>query len=303
THVSDLGRMIYASIAGIKVMIPYEEFRWAHERYIDEERKFFPYVTRPSTILKVGDKILVQILSSKPMSSWGKIHNDFKQRIKNDELIDAIKSQKYFLALLDQEPEAQGALLSVSPHTGEILSLVGGEDFSKSQFNRVVQSNRQPGSAFKPLIYATGLENGYTPASILLDSPQALGGVDSSLNWKPRNYEGNFEGEVTFRKALVHSKNVPTIKLAQDVGVEKIIKFVERLKIQTELPHDLSISLGSFGVNLLDLVKAFAIFPNGGRMIKLKSILNVTDRNGKTYHLENITLEGEKKEEALKPED
>lgn len=298
TMVSDSQRMIYASIAGIKVMIPYEEFRWAHERHIDEERKFFSYVTRPSTIVKSGDKILVQILSTKPMGAWGKVHSDFKKMIKDNDLIREMQAQKYYLALLDQEPEVQGALLSISPQTGEILSLVGGEDFSRSQFNRVVQSNRQPGSAFKPLIFATGLENGYTPASILLDSPQALGGVDSTLNWKPRNYEGSFEGEVTFRKALEHSKNVPTIKLAQDVGVEKIINFVERIKVKTKLPHDLSISLGSFGVNLLDLVKAYAIFPNGGRTIKLKSIINVTDRTGKVYHLENINLEDERKEDA-----
>src|SRR5690606_14551374 len=113
-----------------------------------------------------------------------------------------LSKQKFFRASLDQEPEAEGALIAINSQNGQIISLVGGIDFQKSQFNRVTQSSRQPGSAFKPFIYAAALENGYTPSSILMDSPQALGGVDDSLSWKPRNYDGEFRGPMTFRRAL-----------------------------------------------------------------------------------------------------
>ena len=158
--------------------------------------------------------------------------------------------------------------------------MVGGSDFKKSQFNRAIQSNRQPGSAFKPLIFAVGLENGYNSASILLDSPSALGGADESLSWKPRNYDGKFKGQMTFRRALETSRNIPTIRLTQDIGVSNIISFVDRLKLNLDLPKDLSVSLGSFGINLLDLVKTYAIFPSGGRPIRIQSVISIKDRYG-----------------------
>jgi penicillin-binding protein 1A len=298
TDVNDSQRMVYVQFGGLKAVIPYEHFRWAHERNITEEKNYWSYVTRPSTILKKGDIVLIELKAS-PRSIWEFIWSDFKKKITgNKDLINLIKSQKYFIAALDQKPEAQGALLSVSPRTGEILSLVGGYSFKESQFNRVVQSNRQPGSAFKPMLFAVGLENGYTPSSVLMDSPQALAaGIDQTLQWKPRNYDGKFKGEMTFRRALETSRNIPTIRLVQDVGVTNILNFVERLKLNAKLPPDLSISLGSFGMNLLDLVKAYAIFPNGGRILKLKSVLSIKDRFGKVYLMDEEEEESDDEEE------
>lgn len=288
TKVSNSQRMIYATYAGLKLMIPHEHFKWAHERKIEEDPNYWSYVNTPESIVKPGDLILVQILREKPEKVTSYLYNQFKTAYKsNKKLIEAIDSQKYFLAELDQEPEVQGALVSISPQTGEIISMVGGSDFSKSQFNRAVQSNRQPGSAFKPMIYAVGLENYHTPASILLDSPAALGGVDDGLSWKPRNYDGKFKGTMTFRRALETSRNIPTIKLTQDVGVDKIINFVERLGIQADLPRDLSISLGSFGVNLLNMVKMYSIFPNGGYKTKIKSVLSIKDRDGNVHYMKD----------------
>lgn len=288
TKVSNSQRMIYASYAGLKIMIPHEHFKWAHERKIEEERHYWSYENNPESILKVGDVILVKLLRDKPEKVTRYLYNNFvKAYNSNKKLMEAIDEQKYYLAALDQEPEVQGALVSISPQTGEIISLVGGSDFSKSQFNRAVQSNRQPGSAFKPLIYAVGLENYYTPASILLDSPAALGSVDNGLSWKPRNYDGQFKGTMTFRRALETSRNIPTIKLTQDVGVDKIINFVERLGIKADLPPDLSISLGSFGVNLLNMVKMYSIFPNGGRKTKIKSVLSIKDRHGNVHYMKD----------------
>jgi penicillin-binding protein 1A len=286
SKVNNLQRMIYVTFAGgLKAMIPYEHFRWAHDRKIDEERYYWSYVTRPSTMLKEGDKILIKILD-KPKLVWGSIYSDFKKLDLNKDFLAKLKEQKFYLASLEQEPDAQGALLAISPFSGEIISMVGGSDFRKSQFNRAVQSNRQPGSAFKPLLYAVGLEHGYTPASILLDSPSALGGADESLSWKPRNYDGKFKGQMTYRRSLETSRNIPTIRLTQDIGVSNIISFVDRLKLDIELPKDLSVSLGSFGMNLLDLVKTYSIFPNGGRLVKLKSIISIKDRYGTVHTLE-----------------
>lgn len=286
-QVSNSQRIIFANYAGIKIMLPYEYFKWAHPRKIQIERHWWSFQTRPEEIVKPGDIILVQI-HDKQENPIKYIHNDFYKIFgKLPEFKKEQAKEKFYLATLDQEPDAQGALISISPNSGEIISMVGGSDFSKSQFNRAVQSNRQPGSSFKPLIYAVGLENGYTPASKLLDSPQALGGVDDSLSWKPRNYDGDFKGTMTFRRSLETSRNIPTIKLLQDVGVDKMLDFVKRVGMEDlELPPDLSISLGSFGINLLNLVKLYSIFPNGGKMIKLKSIVSIKDRNGKIYHLD-----------------
>lgn len=285
--VSNSQRMIYANYAGLKLMIPYEGFKWAHERKIEIERNYWGWVTHPESIVKKGDVILVKI-EDKQESPLRYLHSDFKTKFKaNKDLMKAISEQKMYLAGLDQEADAQGALLSIAADTGEIIAMVGGSDFKKSQFNRAVQSNRQPGSAFKPLIFAVGLENQFTASSTLLDSPQALGGFDeTSLSWKPRNYDGKFKGSMTFRRALETSRNIPTIKLTQDVGVNKIVNFVERLNLDVELPKDLSVSLGSFGINLLDLVKMYSIFPNGGRILKLKAIESIKDRYGNLYYLE-----------------
>lgn len=295
TKVSNSQRVIYASYAGVKIIIPNDKFKWAHERAISEEVKYWGFQNYPESIVKEGDVILVSI-ENKQVNAWKYIFKKFKTKIKdNEELITALKSQKFYLAQLDQEPEAQGALLSISPISGEIVAMVGGTNFRKSQFNRVVQSNRQPGSAFKPLIFAVGLENHYTPASSLLDTPQALGGVDESLSWKPRNYDGKFKGTMTFRRALETSRNIPTIKLTQDIGVKKIAEFIERLDIKVKLPQDLSVSLGSFGVNLLGLVKMYTIFPNGGKKVNIKSVISVTDRYGNLHHLSE---NGKKAEEV-----
>lgn len=286
TKVSNQQRMIYANYAGIKVMIPAEDFSWAHERQLSEDVKYWGPNYYPENIMKPGDVILVKI-SEKISSPTKYLYNKFRADYKaNIDLFETIESQKFYLASLDQEPEVEGALLSISPFTGEIKAMVGGYDFQKSQFNRVVQSNRQPGSAFKPMIYAVGLENNYNPASTLLDSPQALGGVDNgSLSWKPRNYDGKFMGTMTFRRALESSRNIPTIKLTQDIGVNKIINFVERLGIKADLPSDLSVSLGSFGMNLMDLVQMYSIFPNGGRKVSIESIISIKDRFGDVHHL------------------
>lgn len=281
TYVDDWARVIYVDVGGLMGIIPYEGFRWAHERKISEERNFYPYVTKPSTIVKPGDVVLVQILDleTKLKSNVWKGFGEYLEK-QAKKVKEEIYKQTYLKLMLDQTPDVEGALVAMNPDTGSIISLVGGADFSRSQFNRAIQSKRQPGSSFKPILFAAALENGYTPSSIIIDSPETLGGADETLNWKPRNYDGKFKGPTTLRNSLEQSRNVPTVKIASDLGVQTILDFVERIGLDAELDQDLSLSLGSFGVTLMELVSTYAIFPNGGRKIVPKSIVSITDRFG-----------------------
>ncbi len=280
--VDDLKRTVLVEVAGTRVIIPESGFDWAHERKFSEDPIYYNPVRTPSKILKRGDVILVQI-TGKAVTSDQLIHLDFFKKYKDSGLKAILSKQKFFKGSLDQEPEVEGALMALNAHTGEIVTMVGGVDFQKSQFNRAIQSLRQPGSAFKPFIYAASLENGYTPSSILMDSPQALGGVDESLSWKPRNYDGEFKGPMTLRNALEISRNIPTVRLVQDLGVSKIHDFVQRWHINAQIPKDMSLSLGSFGISLAELTKGYAVFPNGGKAVRLHHITSIKDRTGKVY--------------------
>ncbi len=281
-EVDDLKRIILAEIAGARVIIPEGGFSWAHERKFGENAVYFGPQKTPSKIVKRGDVILVSI-QKKGIGSDQLVHLDFLKKFKDPSIKNLLSKNKFLEGALDQEPEVEGALIALNVTNGEIISMVGGVDFQKSQFNRVIQSSRQPGSAFKPFIYAASLENGYNPSSILMDTPQALGGVDDSLSWKPRNYDGDFKGPMTLRNALEVSRNIPTVRLVQDLGVDKIHSFVNRFHMQTELPKDMSLSLGSFGISLVELTKAYAIFPSGGRAVRLHHITSIRDRGGKSY--------------------
>lgn len=300
--VDDLKRTILVEIAGTRVIVPESGFDWAHERKFSEDPIYFNPVKSPSKILKRGDIILVQILA-KAVSLDQLIHGDFFKKYKDPSIRNLLSKQKFIKAQLDQEPEVEGALMAIQAHSGDILTMVGGVDFQKSQFNRAIQSLRQPGSAFKPFIYAASLENGYTPSSILVDSPQALGGVDNSLSWKPRNYDGEFKGPMTLRNALEVSRNIPTVRLVQDLGVQKIHDFVNRWHISAEIPKDMSLSLGSFGISLAELTKGYAVFPNGGKAVRLHHITSIKDRTGKSYPIPAADSDWPKeKEKAEQPE-
>lgn len=300
-HVDDGARMIYVSLGGVVGIIPYNYFRWARERVIVEERQFYPYVTRPSTIVKPGDVVHVSTVA-KSTGIYRHLTDQVKAQVDEleKEMKQKVLSQRYVLCWLDQSPDVQAALISMDPYTGHILSFVGGVSFRESQFNRVVQSRRQPGSSFKSLLYAAALEHNFTPATIIHDSPESLGGVDETLNWKPRNYDGKFKGPMTFRNSLEQSRNIPTIKIADTLGVSTILEFMKRIKFNAELDRDLSLALGSFGVSLLDIVSTYGIFPNGGRLVKPKSILAVYDRNGNIVNLNEgeISIPVEEVEEA-----
>jgi penicillin-binding protein 1A len=169
---------------------------------------------------------------------------------------------------LEQIPLVQGALISLDVKTGTIVALVGGRDFRKSQFNRALQARRQPGSAFKPIVYAAAIDRGYTPATVIVDSPVIYDATQDYEAWKPKNYEDRFYGPTTLRKALAKSRNVITVKIAQDLGVGYLIDYAEQLDLEGPFNRDLSMALGSSGVSLLDLTKTYAVFANHGRELR-----------------------------------
>ena len=167
--------------------------------------------------------------------------------------------------------------------------MVGGYDFAGSEFNRVTQARRQPGSAFKPLIYSAALMHGYTPASILFDRPIVYTDSESGFVWRPRNYKGTFYGPITMREALARSVNNATVHLFRDVGVDVVIDYARRLGIESPLNRDLSLALGSSDVSLFELTRAYAVYPAGGRGSRRSSSAASWIEHGSVL-LENVPL-------------
>jgi penicillin-binding protein 1A len=184
---------------------------------------------------------------------------------------------------LRQVPAVNGAFIAIDPHTGRVLAMVGGFSFQLSEFNRALQALRQPGSTFKPFVYAAALDNGYTPSSIVLDAPFVAPGVDSW--WKPGNYqEGRFYGESTLRLGLEQSRNTMTARLAQDLGIGRIVDYVARFRLSERMPRELAISLGASETTLMKITAAYAIFVNGGKRVEPVFIDRIQDRDGKTVY-------------------
>ena len=189
---------------------------------------------------------------------------------------------------LKQYPKVNGGIVVLNPHTGDVKALVGGFNFKSSEFNRVTQAKRQPGSAFKPIVYAAALENGYSPNSIILDAPFVESQGVGLKDWKPENYGKKFYGPSTLRKGIEYSRNLMTVRIAKQLGLNKILDLSNELEIYNDIPELLSVSLGAAETSLLNLTSAYASFANGGRKIKPNLINRIQDRRGKTiFKLEN----------------
>ena len=183
---------------------------------------------------------------------------------------------------LRQLPRVNGAIVVMDPFTGRILALSGGFSFKDSEFNRATQAYRQPGSAFKPFVYALALENGYTPASLILDAPIVFDQGEDLKLWKPENYGKTFYGPSTLRTGVEKSRNLMTVRIAQNLGIKKIINFAKELNIYENPEELLSLSLGSSETTLLNLTTAYCSFVNGGKLIKPKFIDRIQDSEGST---------------------
>ncbi|MBF0159952.1 MAG: PBP1A family penicillin-binding protein [Magnetococcales bacterium] len=190
---------------------------------------------------------------------------------------------------LAQDPDVEGALVALDPHTGEILALVGGYDFARSEFNRATQGQRQPGSSFKPFVYAAALDNGFSPVSIVDDSPLPVPYRDPETGqtkiWMPQNYEHTFMGPTTLRIALEHSRNLVTIRLVKSVGVPAIGAYLNKFGLSVpDSRLNLTIALGTAGFPPLQMASGYAAFANGGKLVKPVYIARIQDRFGRTVH-------------------
>ena len=183
---------------------------------------------------------------------------------------------------LQQLPKINGGIVAMDPYTGRVLALSGGFSFKNSEFNRTSQALRQPGSAFKPFVYALALENQYTPSSLILDAPLVLDQGTDLKKWKPQNYGKKFYGPSTLRVGLEKSRNLMTVRVAQKLGIDKVAKFSKEMKIYENPEELLSISLGSAETTLLKLTSAYCTFVNGGKLIKPIMIDRIQDGEGNT---------------------
>ena len=241
-------------ILGQKAVLPLSEMKWA--RKPDPKVPYYrARVRKVSEVLSPGDVILVRLKKK------------------------AIKPFSWVVSL-EQEPLVQGALLCMEPGTGKVRAMVGGRDFFVSQFNRAIQARRQPGSAFKPVIYSAALDKGMSPADVIMDAPFVSDNGEDEKVWKPRNYKGKFFGPTILRTALAKSRNVITVKILRKIGIDYVISYARQLGIQSPLNEDLSLALGSSGLSLLELTRAYCVFANQGFLPKPIFVERVMDRNG-----------------------
>lgn len=253
------GQVQVGFASGDKGIIPMEGLRWARKHV--SASGVGPEITKPSDVLKEGDVVLVKRMSDVP------------------ELAGVADAKSKFS--LEQWPNVQAALIALDPQTGAIRAMVGGFD-GAGNYNRAIQAERQPGSSFKPFVYATALEQGYTNSSIILDAPLVLDGGDSG-EWRPQNYTNEIYGPSTLRRGLEQSRNLMTIRLARDIGINNVIDRAGAYGLNTKglSRNDLSTSLGSGSLSLISMTSAYSVFVNAGKRVApyfMESIQDVTGR-------------------------
>jgi penicillin-binding protein 1A len=238
---------------GKKGVIPYDKMKWARKRGVAP--------AKVSDLLKPGDVWLVEASSEK----------------------DGDKTVYW----LRQIPRVQGGMIAMDPHTGRIFAVAGGFSYEMSEFNRATQAIRQPGSAFKPFVYLTGLEAGFTPATLILDAPFVFDQGPGLERWRPKNYHEDFEGPVPMRVGIEKSRNLMTIRLASYVGMDKISATAQRFGVINNMPPLLSMAVGAGETTLLRMVSGYSTFVNGGKKIIPAMIDRIQDRNGKTIYVQD----------------
>jgi len=224
------------------------DMEWAMRHTVDGKRV---KAKSPAEVLKPGDVVYVEPKADKPGAY-----------------------------ALRQVPQVSGAMVAMDPHTGRVLALVGGFSYSQSEFNRATQAYRQPGSSFKPFVYAAALDNGYTPASVVLDAPIRI--VSGNQVWEPKNYGGQSAGPSTLRAGIERSRNLMTVRLANDMGMNLVAEYAERFGVYDKMLPVLAMSLGSGETTVMRMVSAYSVMANGGKSIKPSLIDRIQDRYGKT---------------------
>jgi len=238
--------------SGARGFIPMAEMTWARPWLKGQRVGRKPKL--PEDVLKVGDIIAVERIEGSSVGIYG----------------------------LRQIPDLEGGLVALDPHTGRVLAMVGGFDYAGSEFNRATQARRQPGSAFKPFVYAAALEHGFTPASLVQDAPFVVDQGPGLPKWKPANYTKKFYGPSTLRLGIEKSRNLMTVRLAQYIGMDVVSEYAERFGINDNMPEILSMALGAGETTLMQLTTAYAMLVNGGKEISPTLIDRIQDRRGKT---------------------
>jgi len=257
----------------LKGHIPVSTMEWARTPDPSRAPEEVPDIRDAARVLSPGDVVWTSILELNEDGTWK--------------------------LALEQKPEVQGAIFSVDPLTGEVLALAGGYDFFTSHFNRATQARRQPGSAFKPIVYSAALDNGYNAASIVLDAPFVYDDHQSLTSWRPQNFEGVFHGPTLFRDALVKSRNLVTIRISQNIGINSLISRSRDLGITEDFPRDLTISLGSVPVTLQELCQAYTAFARDGSYVQPRLINRVTNAWGQVlYENEDLPVQAVSPENA-----
>lgn len=250
-------------------VIPLSELKWA--RAWRENQLRGPVVRKASDVLKSGDVVMVQPLP------------EYEIKEGAPHIVGEIRQFS-----LQQIPDIQGGIVVLDPHTGRVLALSGGYDFASSEFNRATQATRQPGSAFKPFVYLAALENGYTPATRILDAPFVLDQGPGLGKWKPANYAKKFYGPSPMRLGIEKSRNLMTVRLAREIGMETVANYAQRFDIARDMPEQLSMALGAGETTLLRLTAAYGMLVNGGKRISATFVDRIQDRNGKTIYRHDV---------------
>ena len=248
---------------GSRGTLPLSELTWA--RPFEDWGKRGAHIERADQVLKQGDVVLAEAVM---VSAAIKEGDD--------------KNYPPDTYALRQIPKINGALIAMDPHTGRVLSMVGGFDYGVSNFNRAVQAFRQPGSAFKPFVYLAALDNGYTPSTMILDAPFVIDQGSGLGKWKPANYTRKFYGPSPMRLGVEKSRNLMTVRLARAIGMPRVTNYAKRFGISEQMPRQLSMALGSGETSLIRLTTGYAMLVNGGKRIQPSVIDRVQNRHGKT---------------------
>ncbi len=262
--------------------IALENMKWARKNLGETkygDPKLGKALKAVGDVLSVGEVVYVSPMKTEVAST--------------SKVVDGVEAVPLAKWRLQQIPEVEGAIVVMDPHRGRVKALVGGFSFDDSQFDRASQAKRQPGSAFKPFIYGAALDNGYTPSSVVLDGPVAIDQGNGQGIWRPKNYGGKFNGPSTLRIGIEKSRNLMTVRLAQDMGMPLITEYARRFGIYDNLLPVLSMSLGAGETTLLRLTTAYCMLANGGKKVNATLIDRIQDRYGKTvWSHDAATCEG-----------
>ena len=261
-----------------------EEFLDKEDFYNDRN----PFFSKWETVIIDGiNKNKIEVINHYKIKKVINLNNELNNWLldvtfhKGDVIYIEKKKNTY---VINQEPNVNGAIIVIDPYSGDILALSGGYSFKKSEFNRATQAKRQPGSAFKPIVYLAALNEGYSPATLILDAPYVIDQGPGLPKWKPSNYTDEFFGLTTMRTGIEKSRNLMTVRLANRIGMNKILNMANNFNLNEGLDKNLSMSLGSGVLTLKELTNAYAIIANGGKKIEPKLITSIYSKDGKKIY-------------------